>query len=456
MNFRDLCNSINNTACVISVRKTATGYDEIRIVDGNDKYLASFKTEDDYYNTNQFIPNSIYTKYLEKNLNFEDYCYRSAVKKELLHSYAYPEHYKAWFHMLFIPLEYETNELSYCLYIMEINDVFNPENLANSTGEFDNNVLKSTLQMANTKDFKSSLKSVTREIRKLCNAAFCCILLVDELKEEFDVAAEDRDLNSDRLTMNEYIDNDFYDLVKSWDDTIGNSNCIIIDDEMKMDYVKNKNPKWYESLTKNGIDSLVLFRLKSGNDQIGYMWVSNFKADDSTKIKELLEMTTFILGYEIGNKLLVDKLTTLSSIDVLTGLYNRNKMNSYMIEMNELRDPIGVVFLDINGLKQVNDIEGHLAGDNLIKRASKLLKKVFKGSYIFRAGGDEFVVIIKDACKEEIENKLGILKKESKKYNVSFAYGYSITDDSKEIDKILKEADANMYNNKREFYNSLK
>ena len=225
---------------------------------------------------------------------------------------------------------------------------------------------------------------------------------------------------------------------------------------MKMDYVKNKNPKWYESLTKSGIDSLVLFRLKSGNDQIGYMWVSNFKADDSTKIKELLEMTTFILGYEIGNKLLVDKLTTLSSIDVLTGLYNRNKMNSYMMEMNELRDPIGVVFLDINGLKQVNDIEGHLAGDNLIKRASKLLKKVFKGSYIFRAGGDEFVVIIKNVCKEEIENKLGILKKESKKYNVSFAYGYSITDDSKEIDKILKEADANMYNNKREFYNSLK
>lgn len=456
MNFKDLCNSIKDTACVISVRKTDTGYDEIRIVDGNDKYLSSFKSEDDYYNTNVFVPNSIYTKYLEKNLNFEDYCFRSAVKKELLHSYAYPEHYRAWFHMLFIPLAYETDELSYCLYIMEINDVFNPENLANSSGEFDNNVLKATLQLANTNDFKASLKNVTREIRKMCNSAFACILILDELKEELIIEAEDRDLNSDRLTMKEYIDEDFYDLVKSWDGTIGNSNCIIIDDLMKMDYVKDKNPKWYESLIKNKIYSLVLFRLKSGNEQIGYMWVSNFSSTKTTKIKETLEMTSFILGYEIGNKLLVDKLTTLSSIDVLTGLYNRNKMNSFMIEMNAIREPVGVVFLDINGLKKVNDIEGHLAGDNLIKRASKVLKKVFKNSYIFRAGGDEFVVIIKNANKEKIENNLDELKSQSKKYNVSFAYGYSITNDAKEIDRILKEADANMYNNKREFYNSMK
>ena len=54
----------------------------------------------------------IYTDFIARNLNFEDYCYRSAVKKELLHSYAYPEYFKAWMHMLFIPLEYETEELS--------------------------------------------------------------------------------------------------------------------------------------------------------------------------------------------------------------------------------------------------------------------------------------------------------------------------------------------------------
>ena len=101
MNFKELCESITDIACIISVRKTGSGYDEIRIVEGNKKHKDSFNSEND------FVPNSIYTKYLPRNLNFEEYCYRSAVKKELLHSYAYPEYLKSWLHMLYIPLEYE-------------------------------------------------------------------------------------------------------------------------------------------------------------------------------------------------------------------------------------------------------------------------------------------------------------------------------------------------------------
>ena len=110
MNFRELCNNIKHDACVVSVEKTADGYGEIRIVDGNPSYLDSLRTEN--YTKREFIPNSLYTEYLPKNLNFEDYAYRSAVKKELLHSYAYPEYFKSWMHMLFIPFEYETEKLS--------------------------------------------------------------------------------------------------------------------------------------------------------------------------------------------------------------------------------------------------------------------------------------------------------------------------------------------------------
>ena len=368
MNFKELCNSINDVACVVSVRKKGNSYDEIRIVEGNKKHKASFSNETD------FIPNSLYTDYLPRNLNFEEYVYRSAVKKELLHSYAYPEYLKKWLHMLFIPLEYEENDISYCLYIMDINEIFNPESLSSSSNEIDNKVLKATLQLTKTSDFSMSLNGVTREIRKICNASFCCILLIDELKESLKVLAEDRDLNSDRLAMNDYMDKSFYDMVKSWDSTIADSNCIIINDEKGMNYIKEVNPVWYSSLIKHGIDSLVLFRLKSNNNQLGYMWVSNFKSDDTPKIKETLEITTFILGFEIGNHLLVEQLTQLSSVDVLTGLYNRNKMNNYMQEISETSDTISLIFLDINGLKKVNDIEGHAQGDKLIKRASRTLK----------------------------------------------------------------------------------
>ena len=73
VNFKQLCNGIHHSACVISVQKLKDGYGEIRIVEGNDAYTSTFNA--DFYTKHDFIPNSIYTDYLVKNLNFEEYCY---------------------------------------------------------------------------------------------------------------------------------------------------------------------------------------------------------------------------------------------------------------------------------------------------------------------------------------------------------------------------------------------
>jgi len=452
INFRELCNCFKQTACVVSIEKKDKVEKEIRIVDGNDPYVNSFKAN--VYAKHDFVPNSIYTDYLVKNLNFEEYVYRSAVKKELLHSYAYPEHFKTWMHMLFIPVDYETEDLAYCLYIMEMNEVFNPELLVNPNDDVYSQVLSATLQLSNTTDFKSSLKNVTREIRKICKALFCCILLVDDEKKRLTIMAEDYDLNSHRRGMMTYVDESFYDIVKTWDPLIvDNGNCIIINNESGMEYIKERDPAWYESLVSSKIDSLVLLQLKSGNNQLGYMWVTDFEADDTPKIKEILEMTTFVLGSQIGNYLLLDKLTKLSSIDFLTGLYNRNRLNSYMNEIMESEDaPTTLIFLDINGLKKVNDNDGHLAGDNLIRRAANTLISVFTEDEIFRVGGDEFVVILRNVEEKQIQEYLNKLHKKSKKNDVSFAVGYAMTNKSKNIEALLKEADMNMYNDKRKFY----
>jgi len=452
VNFKQLCNSFRQTTCVVSIQKLKEGYGEIRIVDGNDAYANSFKGE--VYAKHEFVPNSLYTDYLEKNLNFEEYCYRSAIKKELLHSYAYAENFQIWMHMLFIPLQYETEELCYCYYIMELSDVFNPELLANPSSDIYSKVLNTALQLSNTSNFKISLKNVAREIRKACDALFCCILLVDEDKKDLTILAEDRDLNSDKKPMAHYIDESFYKMVQSWGPLVdSNGNCIIIKDDNGMDYIKERNPEWYDSLTRAGVKSLVLFRLKSGKDNLGFMWISDFKTEDTTKIKEALEITTFILGSQIGNHLLLDKLTKLSSVDFLTGLYNRNKLNAYINEIKESpNSPITLVFLDINGLKKINDNDGHIAGDNLIRRAANTLLSTFTESEIFRVGGDEFVVILKDVDEKQTRDYIHKLHKKAHKNDVSFAVGYAMTNNSREIEKIMKEADSNMYEDKRKFY----
>ncbi|MBR6071960.1 MAG: GGDEF domain-containing protein [Acholeplasmatales bacterium] len=450
MKFKELCESISYTACVISVEKINDGYGDIRIVDGNKKYIATFNTPT---NPKKFVPNTNYKEYLGTNLNLESYCYRSAVKKELLHSYAYPENSGAWFHMIYIPLEYEEDNLAYCLYIMDISNEFDSDKLSSAHNDIASKVLKTTLRLSNSPDFKKTLNKVIYDIREMCNASFCCILLIDEIKKELNVIAESRDINSVRHEMTHYIDDDFYDIVKSWHDTIGDSDCIIIDDKTGFNYIKVKNPKWYASLESEKIDSLVLFRLKSGNSLLGYIWVSDFKVHDTIKIKETLEITTFILGSEIGNYLLVNQLTELSSIDLLTGLFNRNEMNNYMDRLvDKSNHSIGLMFLDINGLKRINDDEGHLAGDQLIKRAANVLKSVFGDNPIFRAGGDEFVVIIVGVSKKELENYCSVIKEKAQKNNVSFAIGYSIKNNSNEILNALKEADENMYVDKRKYY----
>ena len=452
MDFRALCNGIHHTACVVSVQKTKDGYGEIRIVDGNEPYLDSFKGP--FYAEHEFIPNSLYTKYLVKNLNFEDYCYRSAVKKELLHSYAYPEYFKSWMHMLFVPVAYETEELAYCLYIMEINDEFNAELLASPRGDIYNKVLNTTLQLSNTGDFNQSLKNVTKEIRKICSAVFACILMVDEEHHIFTVLGEDGDPVGKHQSMYDYLDEPFKKIVLSWDELIAsNGNCVIINNEKGMQYIKEKNPEWYVSLIENNIHSLILFRIKTGNKKIGYMWVSNFQADDTPQIKEALEITTYVLGTEIGNHLLLDQLEKLSSIDLLTGLYNRNRLNGYMNEILDSPDALtSLIFLDINGLKKVNDEQGHIAGDILIKRAANVLISVFHNNDIYRVGGDEFVIILRDVEKEKIDKYIDNIHRKAKQNDVSFAVGYAMSNNAKDIEKLLTEADAKMYEDKRKFY----
>ena len=131
-------------------------------------------------------------------------------------------------------------------------------------------------------------------------------------------------------------------------------------------------------------------------------------------------------------------MTELSSIDFLTGLHNRNKLNSYMNEILSSPDEdIALIFLDINGLKKVNDRDGHLAGDSLIRRAANTLIGVFPENEIFRVGGDEFVTILRGAKEQEVIDYIKLLKQRAKKNDVSFAIGYALTD---RYGKIIKRS----------------
>ncbi|MCR5106615.1 MAG: EAL domain-containing protein [Lachnospiraceae bacterium] len=459
MDFQKIVDGMHAMTCVISVERLPDDrYGKLRIVTGNKAYISSIEnpapgTEMLRY---KFVPNSEYTDYLSRDLNFEDFCYQAAIKKKLLHSYVQPERMDVWINMSFIPLAAEDEgDLCYCLYIMEINLEASAERLSNISGDIASSVLEICIRLSGTNDFEATMKDVVDDIRDLCDAELCCILVMDEIERSCYVLADSIKNGSVLLPMNAFIDDDFYDIAESWKDTIAGSNCLIVKNEQDMEVVKERNPVWYESLRSANVENIVLFPLKSRNQLLGYMWAVNFDPERAIKIKETMELTTFIVGSELGNHLLLDRLSILSSKDLLTGVMNRNEMNNYVdrLSQGEINTSVGVIFADLNGLKTVNDIEGHAAGDLLLKNAASALRAVFKEKEIFRAGGDEFAIIVKGLNEEQLNEKLECIRTETQKYDrLFFALGCAVEENGSNVRVALRLADERMYEDKKSFY----
>ena len=119
----------------------------------------------------------------------------------------------------------------------------------------------------------------------------------------------------------------------------------------------------------------------------------------------------------------------------------------------KLPPAMGVVFADLNGLKAVNDREGHNAGDKLLFRAAALLKIAFGDHEIYRAGGDEFVVFCPGILQEVLGQQVRQLRSLAENtHDVSFAVGTVYVTGEYDICKAMQTADENMYKDKEEYY----
>jgi diguanylate cyclase (GGDEF)-like protein len=458
MDFQSFVNSIPTAACVVSVEKIDNGnYGKIRIVTGNRPYIDSIEKPAENLSmlTRKFVPNSEYTNYLNRDMNFEDACFNAAIKKKCIHAYAHPARFDVWFNMTFLPLFPDDGDICYCMYIMEINFKPDAKRMSNISADIATAVLQTCIKLRSPDDFCETMKTICKDIRELCDSEHCCILLMDTEKRKCAVLCEAFSPDTKLLPMNNYINDSFYDIAFSWKDTIAGSNCLIVKNEHDMDIVKERNPVWHDSISKAGGKTIVLFPLEFKDELLGYIWAINFNAESADTIKETLELTTFILASELYSYRLMEKMHILSSTDMLTGVMNRNEMNNYIdaLAMSNSGKSVGVLFADLNGLKAINDNDGHNAGDTLLKNAANALRDVFAVHDIFRAGGDEFVVVLVSTTEEELNKKAAMLKEVSEKYdNVVFAVGTAYENDVKNVRQALHNADEHMYIDKKLYY----
>jgi len=453
MDFEKLLSGHKNKACIMSVEKLPDDrYGNIRIVAGNAAHC------DDMLKMMQrpFIPYSPYEMYFPKDKNFEDFCYKSAILGKTLHSYVELPQMGLWLNMFLLPLESNKEDTGYCLYSYEVTPQVDSEQRASLSADTSSLVLQTCIKLRGSNNKRAVFNEVVEDIRRICDSEHCCILLTDSEKKKCTNLAESLVPDCGLLPMDDYLDEDFYNLTLTWKDTIGDSTCLIIKDKNDMEWLRSVNPLWYESLNNAFVRNLVLFPLNYNDETLGYMWALNFNADNTVKIKETLELTSFFIASEIANYLLLQKLEMMGSMDVLTGVKNRNAMNNRIIDVVAGKEPIGspyaVVFADLNGLKRVNDENGHDKGDDLLKRAASILQEVFPKAEIYRAGGDEFMLIEPSTDGAVLAGQVETLISRAEEKNVHFAVGTYIVREGEDIRTAMRVADERMYGSKKEYY----
>lgn len=144
-----------------------------------------------------------------------------------------------------------------------------------------------------------------------------------------------------------------------------------------------------------------------------------------------------------------EQLRFLSTHDVLTGLYNRAFFEEEKSRLERGRQqPISVVVVDVDGLKEVNDQQGHAAGDSLIKAVAAALRAFFRAEdVVARIGGDEFVVLLPGVFEDALQERLRRLREQAGE--LSFSLGGAASGPGVSLSVAFRLADARMYDDKR-------
>ena len=221
-----------------------------------------------------------------------------------------------------------------------------------------------------------------------------------------------------------------------------------------VDALKENNSHTFEVLYTQGIHSMVLSPIITHGQLIGFIGADNSNVEFLMNTS-MLETLSYFIGISVEKSELNEKLIYNSFYDELTGSFNRNK---YLQDIENLCQSvsftsIGAVYMDINGLKDINDHMGHKFGDQILIEGVEMLKKAFPTGNIYRLGGDEFVVLINGIGQDALEDQVVNLKHYILlSNNCKGAVGYIWTDQVNDIDSKISEADELMYKDKRDFY----
>lgn len=167
-----------------------------------------------------------------------------------------------------------------------------------------------------------------------------------------------------------------------------------------------------------------------------------------------LVSTTVVYRVKIRGYVLENKLHIMSETDQLTGLNNRNcyewRLGTYP---SLYRQSICCIYIDVNGLHELNNTKGHKAGDDMLQYIAGIVQKQFGVRDTYRIGGDEYVAFVLDDTEQDIGNRIEEMKAQIKEqgYHAAIGCEYYASKDV-DINKLIVKAESKMYKDKSDYY----
>lgn len=216
-----------------------------------------------------------------------------------------------------------------------------------------------------------------------------------------------------------------------------------------------------------GLRSMIVTPLIHKNEAVGVLKVLSKSINHYNEEKmQILKLLSRLIGAAIytaeqyGQEELFIKATT----DGMTGIRNRGMffelLSTRLAKAKKVEDRFGLIMVDMDNLKKLNDTYGHKVGDAGIVEIVDRIKSVIRGSDIFcRLGGDEFGIIVEKINHQKdmqilLDRIRGYVNREmlyeNRRYDLSVSLGYSVyEDDEVEMQKLLDIADLRMYEEKK-------
>lgn len=211
-------------------------------------------------------------------------------------------------------------------------------------------------------------------------------------------------------------------------------------------------PQFAEILKKENIHNFMLIPVSDLNGTLNII-LGAWNMEHHWENTEPLEQISLIFSMAVSHYTSYQTLVRMGKIDNLTGLMNRNSYRQAIDTFAADDDTtLACIYIDANGLHEINNHLGHQAGDAMLKAIAGVLKKNFLTSKIYRIGGDEFLVFAENQEKQELCRKIEQSRQElrEQEYEVSFGMEWRNTD--LQIKAIVDFAESAMQRDKLRYY----